>query len=231
MVEIARVLYDSTTPSAARPKPHPAQRLIRRFPNLFGKYYRLGWHQDLLVPRRLEIKVAGVGGQGVASVGKILGSGAALEGKFVASSYSYGVGTRGGSSSSEAIISDTEIDYPFVTEADLAVVVSEKMVTSTLGILREGGLLVTDSDLVKTRSFGKNLKLAVVPAAKIADELGDKILTGTVALGALVKLVEPISKEALIESIRKNAPQRLREENVAAFLKGMDAVELQEGAM
>ena len=179
--------------------------------------------------RRLEIKISGVGGQGVASLGNTLGRAAAFEGKYVAHSYSYGIGTRGGSSSSEVILSDTKIDYPFIIEADIAVIASEKVLGNALKVLKEGGLLIIDSDLVKTRSFSKKFKVAMIPAAKIADSLGNRILTGIVALGGLVRCAEPVSKDSAIEAIKIYVPAAFREENITAFMKGMDAVDFLYG--
>ena len=99
-------------------------------------------------PQRIEIRLAGEGGQGMILAGIILAEAAAMfDGKNVVQTQSYGPEARGGASKSEVIIAEGEIDYPEVISADVLMVMSQEACDKYTHDLREGGILLVDSGI------------------------------------------------------------------------------------
>ncbi|MDP2727657.1 MAG: 2-oxoacid:acceptor oxidoreductase family protein, partial [Dehalococcoidia bacterium] len=98
---------------------------------------------------RVEIRLAGMGGQGLILAGLMLARAAAIyDGKNAVQSQSYGVQQRGGPSQSEVIISDGDIDYPRIVSADILVALTQEACDQHFLNLRKGGTLIVDSGLV-----------------------------------------------------------------------------------
>ncbi|MDA8217816.1 MAG: 2-oxoacid:acceptor oxidoreductase family protein, partial [Dehalococcoidales bacterium] len=92
---------------------------------------------------RYEVRLAGVGGQGLQLAGLILAEAAAIyENKNVVQSQSYGAEARGGPSMSEVIIGDGDIDYPKVTEPDLLLALSQDAADRYVPQVKKDGLKI-----------------------------------------------------------------------------------------
>src|SRR3989304_835524 len=120
---------------------------------------------------RFEIRISGSGGQGVILAGIILAEAATLDKKHVAQSQSYGPEARGGSSMSEVIISDEEIDFPRASKLDILVALTQEALGQNLPDLKTDGLLVVDSDLVHNVPWEKVLRICF---RQIARNLGEE---------------------------------------------------------
>jgi 2-oxoglutarate ferredoxin oxidoreductase subunit gamma len=137
---------------------------------------------------RAEIRIAGTGGMGVVLAGVILGHAAAVYGGLEAvQSQSYGAEARGTAAKSEVIISDQPIKYPKVRESDYLVVMSQKALDMYLKDAKKGSVVIVDPDLVKTENVKDDYEIVEVQAMKTADELGLRLVSNMVILGALVK--------------------------------------------
>ncbi|MFW9788170.1 MAG: 2-oxoacid:acceptor oxidoreductase family protein [Candidatus Thorarchaeota archaeon] len=136
---------------------------------------------------RTEIRIAGTGGMGVVLAGVILGHAAVVYGGLEAvQSQSYGSEARGTAAKSEIIISDQPIKYPKVRESDYFIVMSQKALEKYIDGAKKDSVLIIDPDLVNTKSI-KGFEIVEVPAMKTADELGLRLVSNMVMLGALVK--------------------------------------------
>lgn len=137
---------------------------------------------------RAEIRIAGTGGMGVVLAGVILGHAAAVYGGLEAvQSQSYGSEARGTAAKSEIIISDQPIKYPKVRESDYFVVMSQKALDMYLKDAKKGSVVIVDPDLVKAEKVKEGYEVVEVQAMKTADELGLRLVSNMVMLGALVK--------------------------------------------
>src|SRR5512143_3097601 len=145
------------------------------------------------VTKRIEIRLAGEGGQGMILAGIILAEAAAIyEGKQVTQTQSYGPESRGGASRSEVVISDSEINHPEVLCPDIVLALSQEAYDKFATTVRTGGLLIVDEDAVQTMPDFAGVR---IPVARIASETTGKAITAnTVALGALVGLTNLISR-------------------------------------
>lgn len=173
---------------------------------------------------RIEIRLAGEGGQGMILAGIILAEAAAIyDGKQVTQTQSYGPEARGGASRSEVVISDGEIDHPEVLSADVVVALSQEAYKKFAGTVRAQGLLIVDEDRVKTSADFQGIK---IPIARIARETtGRAITANTVALGVLVGLTDLVSREAIEKAIAARAPAGTEEMNRKALQAGFQAAE------
>ena len=171
--------------------------------------------------KRVEVRISGLGGQGVVLAGQILGRAAAHDGKYVVQTQSYGAEARGSAARSEVIISNEKIGYPKVRNCDILVAMSQSALDNYLRNLKENGILLVDEDTVKKMPPVKASVLGV-PATRISEsEFKSKIFANVVMLGALTKKVEVVSKEAMERAIIESVSDETKKENIKAFTEGM----------
>jgi 2-oxoglutarate ferredoxin oxidoreductase subunit gamma len=146
---------------------------------------------------------AGFGGQGIISLGQIWVYCAMKEGKNVTFFPFYGAEKRGGIARAGVVVSDEEIASPLVTTPDSVLVMNPDSLPLCEGILKEGGLMVINSTLVKEEPKRKDLRPVKVDAQGIAEKIGNARFANMVALGALAKLTGALALTE-IEDILKN---------------------------
>jgi 2-oxoglutarate ferredoxin oxidoreductase subunit gamma len=172
---------------------------------------------------RLEIRFAGFGGQGIIKSGIITAAAACIHGgKEAVQTQSYGPESRGGACKSEVVISEEEIDFPKVVEPDILVVMSQHAYNDYADDVKSGGIVILDPDMIPREKEMKNTKIFHVPATKIAEELGRRIVANIVMLGAFVAITRALDENAIKESIKENIPKGTEELNLTAFQKGYD---------
>jgi 2-oxoglutarate ferredoxin oxidoreductase subunit gamma len=173
--------------------------------------------------QRYELRFSGAGGQGLILAGIIMAEAAAIyEGKQALQSQSYGPEARGGASKSEVIISDQTIDYPKATAVDALLALTQEACDKYCGDLKEGGLLLLDSDMVKKAPKGKFnvVKFPIINTAK--NEVGRTIVANIVALGAMVALTGIVSRESAEKAVLARVPEAFVDLNRKAFLTGYE---------
>jgi 2-oxoglutarate ferredoxin oxidoreductase subunit gamma len=173
--------------------------------------------------QRYELRFSGAGGQGLILAGIIMAEAAAIyDGKQALQSQSYGPEARGGASKSEVIISEESIDYPKATAVDALLALTQEACNKYSGDLKENGILLVDSDLVKDIPKG-NFRVFGIPIINTAkNEVGRTIVANIVALGAMVALTGIITKESAEKAVIARVPEAFRELNRKAFLTGYD---------
>jgi 2-oxoglutarate ferredoxin oxidoreductase subunit gamma len=172
---------------------------------------------------RLEIRFAGFGGQGIIKSGIITAAAACLYGgKNAVQTQSYGPESRGGACKSEVVISEEEIDFPKVVEPDILVLMSQHAYNDYIDEVKSEGTVILDPNMIPREKELKNMKVFRVPATKIAEELGRKIVANIVMLGAFVAITGAIDENALKESIKANIPKGTEELNLTAFKRGYE---------
>ena len=171
--------------------------------------------------QRIEIRLAGEGGQGMILAGIILAEAAAMyDGKNVVQTQSYGPEARGGASKSEVIIAEGEIDFPEVISADVLMVMSQEACDKYAATLKKGGLLIVDQDKVGRVPTTRAIKAPIVKLA--VETTGKTITANVVALGVLVGLTEVVSRQAIEKAVLARAPKGTEELNKAALNAGLD---------
>ena len=173
---------------------------------------------------RYELRFSGSGGQGLITAGIIMAKAASIyEGKQAVQSQSYGPEARGGSSKSEVIISDGPIDYPKATTVDALLAMTQEACDKYTHDLKEGGILLVDSDLVTKLPTKGNFKVVSFPIINTAKtDVGREIVANIVALGAMVALTGQISRENAEKAVLSSVPEAFIELNKKAFSIGYE---------
>src|SRR4030043_2490002 len=172
---------------------------------------------------RTEIRFAGFGGQGIIKSGIIVAAAASIHaGKNSVQTQSYGPESRGGACKSEVVISEQEIDFPKLVQPDVLVVMSQAAYNDYADDIKQGGLVILDPDMIPTQKDLGKVKIFKVPATKMADQLGRRIVANIVMIGAFVAITKLLDENAVKESIKENIPKGTEELNLAAFEKGYE---------
>lgn len=168
---------------------------------------------------RYEIRLSGLGGQGIITLGRVLGTGLALgHGYFVTQTQSYGPEARGGSSRCDLVVSSRPISYPKAQDLDLLVALSQDACNAYYRFLKPGGLLVLESELV--RQPPTNMFLGLPFTALARDKVGVLQAMNTVVLGALTLLLPFAQQRLMRKALEDSLPAKIREANVRAFQLG-----------
>jgi len=169
---------------------------------------------------RQEIRISGFGGQGVALAGFVLGKALSLsEGLEVVMTQSYGPEARGGASSSNLVIADKEINYPLVQDADVLVIFSQEGYTKYRPQAKSDAIVFIDEDLV---TISEKDEVHRIPATKIAEELGRRIVANMVMLGYLTAITGLAKRESMEESIKTTVREKTIPLNLKAFAAGYE---------
>lgn len=174
--------------------------------------------------KQTEVRIAGLGGQGVVLAGKILGRAAVYQGKRVVQTQSYGAEARGSAAKSEVIIADERIGFPIVRKCDILVVMSQNALEKYLKDLKEDGTLLVDESMVKEVPTIK-ARVFKVPATKMAEnKLKLRICANVIMLGALIKATSIISQKAVEKAITQSVPKEAQKVNIQGFRIGLELV-------
>jgi len=169
-----------------------------------------------------EIRVTGFGGQGVILSAMIIGRAAAIyEGGHATLTQSFGPEARGGASGAQVILSDQPILYPYVTQPDVLVVMSQEACTRFAPEVKPGGTLIAEEDLVRL-SPNNGIRTHRVPATRLAEELGKRMVLNIVMVGFFCAVAGLLGTESLRRAIAGSAPANTRDLNLRAFETGYE---------
>ncbi|MCI9332564.1 MAG: oxidoreductase [Oscillibacter sp.] len=164
-----------------------------------------------------DIILAGFGGQGILTAGKILIDIAAQEGKNVSWTSSYGAEMRGGTASCSIVISEEEIGSPYPTKLDILMAMNEPSYDKFIGDVRDGGVVVVNRSLMSEQAYPRNVKVVSVAATELANAAGNGRAANLVMLGAMMKatgLVDPETfgqgLDRYFEKKGRNTPSNLQ---------------------
>ena len=172
-----------------------------------------------------EIRIAGFGGQGVILSAMVLGKAASIfQSGFATVTQNFGPEARGGACSAQLIISDAPVLYPYVTQPDILVVMSQEAYTRFAPELRDGGTLIVEQDLVRVSAIDqrKEIKVYSVPATRLAEELGKKMVQNAVMVGFFTALTGLLDPDAVRKAVADSVPANFRSLNLQAFEKGFE---------
>ena len=171
---------------------------------------------------RYEIRLSGSGGQGLILMGIILAEAIGIyDGKYVAQTQSYGPEARGGSSKSEVIVSNEEIDYPKAMKLDLLLAMDQRSCDEFYNDLKPDGVLIVDSTFVTQIPTPKAFQ---VPFTRIAREkFKREVVANIIALGALSQLTPVVSAKAIESAVLARVPKGTEKLNREALRAGMNA--------
>ncbi|MDD4590894.1 MAG: 2-oxoacid:acceptor oxidoreductase family protein [Parabacteroides sp.] len=175
-----------------------------------------------------EIIIAGFGGQGVLSMGKILAYSGLMEGKEVSWMPSYGPEQRGGTANVTVILSDDRISSPVLNEYDIAIILNQPSMDKFESKVKKGGILIYDGYGIHTPVNRKDINVYRVDAMDTAAEMQNEKAFNMLILGGLLKIVPMVKLENVILGLKKSLPARhhdLIPMNEAAIKKGMEIIQ------
>jgi 2-oxoglutarate ferredoxin oxidoreductase subunit gamma len=170
-----------------------------------------------------EIIITGFGGQGIVLTGNILGKAATLyDNKHATMTQSYGPEARGGSCSSQVVISDQEIPFPYAENPQVLICMSQDGFNKNRDLLISDGLLIWDTDLVDAAEIDEGWSVYNIPATRFAEEIGNKMMANIVMLGFLSAVSDLVSVDSLRQAVLVSVPPKTKEKNGEAFDRGRE---------
>jgi len=171
---------------------------------------------------REEIRIAGFGGQGIVMAGSILGKAASIfDGKYAVLTQSYGPESRGGSCRAEVVISESPVDYPYVVNPQVQIILSQEAYLEYGNSGTKEVLIVVDGDLVNIDTSNNQVPLRI-PASRMAQDLGRPVVANIIVLGFLAAISEVVSTEALKKAVLDSIPSGTESLNMKAFGLGYE---------
>jgi 2-oxoglutarate ferredoxin oxidoreductase subunit gamma len=134
----------------------------------------------------------------------------------------FGPEARGGSCSSQVIISEEEILFPYVQRPQVLVCMSQEGFEKNIASLSPGGLLIWETDLVQTRDLDPRWTTYHIPATRFAEKLGNKMMSNIVLLGFLSAVSDLVQLDSLRRAVLSSVPAKTREANAKAFDRGRE---------
>ncbi len=174
-----------------------------------------------------EIIIAGFGGQGVLSMGKILAYSGIMQDQEVAWMPSYGPEMRGGTANVTVILSDMRISSPILQEFDTAIILNQQSMDKFEKMLKPGGVLIYDPNGITRPPQRTDISIYQVEAVEEATRLKNAKTFNMIVLGAFLKVKPIVKLENVTKGLEKSLPQRhhhLIPMNKDALTRGMELV-------
>ncbi len=170
-----------------------------------------------------EIRFSGFGGQGIIRCGLITGKALAIyDNKHATMTQSFGPEARGSACSSQLVVSDDRVLYPYIGAPEILISMSQEAYDKYEPELRPDGIMIIDKDLVKTRPLRGKIKIYAIPSTRFAEELGNRIIANLVMLGFFTAITEVVTSEAMKKALPGLVPDRFLDLNIRAFDKGYE---------
>ena len=177
-----------------------------------------------------EIIIAGFGGQGVLSMGKILAYSGIMQDQEVSWMPSYGPEMRGGTANVTVIVSDERISSPTLTRFDTAIILNQQSMDKFEETVKPGGILLYDPNGISNHPTRKDINIYTVEGAKLASEMGNTKIFNMVVLGAYLNVKPIVKLENVIKGLKKSLPERyhrlipLNEDAITMGMKNVNPV-------
>ena len=174
-----------------------------------------------------ELIIAGFGGQGVLSLGKILAYSGIMQDKEVTWMPSYGPEMRGGTANVTVIISDKKISSPILSKFDTAIVLNQQSMDKFENLVKPGGYLIYDPNGITHHLTSTDIILCTLSAAVESALMGNAKVFNMTVLGALLMKKPIVTMESVIKRLKKSLQERhnhLIPMNEQAIKVGMDKI-------
>jgi len=170
-----------------------------------------------------EIRVAGFGGQGVIMAASVIGKATSIvDGDFATMTQNFGPEARGGACSAQLVLSKTPVLYPYLTRPDVLVVMSQEAYVKFAPELKPSGIMLIEQELVRVQGLAKQVRVYGIPATRLAEQCGKKMVLNIVMVGFFGAITGLVSRESLRTAVEQSVPAAFRELNMEAFDRGFD---------
>lgn len=173
---------------------------------------------------KTEIRVGGLGGQGVILCGMIIGKAASIfDGKHATLIQAFGPEARGSACSAQVTVADEAIGYPYVKNPDVLIVMSPDAYTQFAPQLKAGGTLLFEKELITLDDkLPAGVKALGIPATRFAEELGRRLVLNIVMTGFFAGVTGVVSFDAMEKAVKSSVPKGTEDLNLRAFRKGYE---------
>ncbi len=174
-----------------------------------------------------EIIIAGFGGQGVLSMGKILAYSGIMQDQEVSWMPSYGPEMRGGTANVTVILSNDRISSPYLKVFDTAIILNQQSMDKFEHSVKPGGYLIYDPNGIIQHPTRTDIYIFSIEGSKIAAEMGNKKIFNMVILGGFLKVKPIVKLENVIDGLKKSLSERyhyLIPKNEEALHKGIESI-------
>ncbi len=174
-----------------------------------------------------ELIIAGFGGQGVLSMGKILAYSGIMQDQEVTWMPSYGPEMRGGTANVTVILSDKKISSPILSKCDTAIVLNQQSLDKFESVVKPGGLLIYDPNGISHHPTRTDIHICTIEAAEESARMGNTKAFNMIVLGAFLKKKPVVTMENVIKGLKKSIPERhhhLIPMNEQAIAVGMEKI-------
>ena len=171
-----------------------------------------------------ELRVGGLGGQGVILCGMIIGKAASIyDGKQATLIQAFGPEARGSACSAQVMLSDSPIGYPYVKNPDILILMSLDAATQFIPQLKPGGLVLYENELIpQLPPLPDGARAVGIPATRFAEALGRRLVLNIVMVGFFAGVTGLISDAAVEKAVRSSVPKGTEDLNLKALRKGYE---------
>ncbi len=155
-----------------------------------------------------EMIIAGFGGQGVLSMGKILAYSGIMQDQEVSWMPSYGPEMRGGTANVTVIVSDDRISSPILTNFDTAIILNQQSMDKFEDAVKPGGVLIYDPNGISKHPTRKDISIYKIEGAKLAAQMGNTKIFNMVVLGGYLKVKPLVKLENVMKGLKKSLHER-----------------------
>ena len=152
--------------------------------------------------------IAGFGGQGVLTMGKILAYSGVMQDFEVTWMPSYGPEMRGGTANVTVVLSDKPISSPIAHEFDVAVVLNQQSMEKFEPMVKPGGVLIYDTNGITRHPVRTDISVYTIDATAECARMGQAKLFNTMILGGYLKVRPVVKMENVMEGLKHTLPER-----------------------
>lgn len=174
-----------------------------------------------------EILIAGFGGQGVLSMGKIMAYSGVMQDMEVSWMPSYGPEMRGGTANVIVILSSERISSPILRNFDTAIILNQQSLDKFEESVKPGGILIYDGNGITRHPERKDISIYRIEAAEEASKMNSPKTFNMIVLGGFLKVKPVLSLENVIKGLKKSLPERYHKlipENEKSLLRGAEII-------
>ena len=174
-----------------------------------------------------EIIIAGFGGQGVLSMGKIMAYSGVMQDMEVSWMPSYGPEMRGGTANVIVILSSERISSPIIRHFDTAVILNQQSLDKFEQAVKPGGLLIYDGNGITRHPERKDISIYRIDATEEAVKMNSPKTFNMIVLGGFLKIKPVLSMENVIKGLKKSLPERYHKlipENEKSLHRGQEII-------
>jgi len=174
-----------------------------------------------------EILIAGFGGQGVLSMGKIMAYSGVMQDMEVSWMPSYGPEMRGGTANVIVILSSERISSPVIRHFDTAIILNQQSLDKFEESIKPGGVLIYDSNGITRHPGRKDILIYRIDAAEEASRMNSQKTFNMIVLGGFLKVKPVLTMENVIKGLKKSLPERYHKmipENEKSLLRGKEII-------